>query len=200
MKIVITGNTRGIGRSLSELLRGAGHTVIGMSRGGDYIADFTLPTEAVKAMQRLLIDHPDVDVLVNNAGLVEYADLHHTEKDTEVLIVNLVTPLLLCGEILPFFRRRGHGLILNVGSSCAVKGDSVSSASSAAYVASKHGIRGLHNKLLLETKDEPISAELYHPDRCRTDMCRARADYETLPDPEEHAVAILHIILQHAET
>jgi 3alpha(or 20beta)-hydroxysteroid dehydrogenase len=89
-----------------------------------------------------------LDVLVNNAGILEVATIADTppERLREILDVNLAGPLLGIRAATPALRRRGGGAVVNVGSIDSLEGH----VGTAAYAASKWGLRGLTKCAALE--------------------------------------------------
>ena len=89
-----------------------------------------------------------LDVLVNNAAILEVATIGDTSaaRLREVLDVNLAGPFLGIRAATPALRRRGGGSIVNVGSIDSLEGH----VGTAAYAASKWGLRGLTKCAALE--------------------------------------------------
>ncbi|HEX8216224.1 MAG TPA: SDR family oxidoreductase [Allosphingosinicella sp.] len=149
--ILVTGSSRGIGRSIFEaLLAGGGHLVAGHSSlgGGDEIgADLAQPgaAEALwgEALQRL---GGRIDVLVNNAGVFEAAPIGSSADEwvgqwERTMRINLTASAELCRlAVLHFRTREGGGRIVNVSSRAAYRGDSPDHWH---YAASKAGMIGM---------------------------------------------------------
>lgn len=168
---LVTGASRGIGRAIAEALAGAGARLTLLARGADALEPLaaSLGARAVSCdiaraadVDRLLamIDQPP-DILVNNAGRFEPLPAEETSLDafTNALNVNLVAPFRLVRAFLPAMRARGHGDIVSIGSIA----DHTNFPGNAAYGASKHGLRALHEVLRAELRGTGVRATLISP-------------------------------------
>jgi NAD(P)-dependent dehydrogenase (short-subunit alcohol dehydrogenase family) len=146
LNILVTGTSRGIGRSIFEALKG--HRVVGHStRGGpdEVAADLDRPGAAARLWAEAL-DRLDrrIDVLVNNAGIFEAAPIDGTGEEwvaqwERTMRVNLTASAELCRLAVLHFKERGEsgGRIVNVSSRAAYRGDSPEHWH---YAASKAGM------------------------------------------------------------
>jgi NADP-dependent 3-hydroxy acid dehydrogenase YdfG len=101
------------------------------------------------------------DILVNNAGAFELAPVERTDPAmfAATIDTNLVAPFLLVRAFLPAMRARGRGHIVTIGSIA----DRAVFPENAAYAASKHGVRALHEVLRLELRGTGVRASLVSP-------------------------------------
>ena len=113
-----------------------------------------------------LVDAADIDVLVNNAGFevqgaIEMIDdeLMHRQLDTKVL-----GPLRVIRSVMPAWRERGHGVIVNVSS---VVGRATSPFGGA-YAASKHALEAMSEALHWEASSAGIRVRVIEPGRFPT--------------------------------
>jgi uncharacterized oxidoreductase len=155
--IFVTGGTSGIGRALAEALDAAGNTVIICGRREDRLAEVrerssgrivTYQCDVSDAEQReelvaaLVKDHPDVNVLVNNAGIqlrfdvTKPIDLGRTWQEIEL---NLVAPVHLSSLLAGHLAGRPGATIVNVSSGLAF----APLAEAAMYSATKAAIHSL---------------------------------------------------------
>lgn len=143
--ILLTGASRGIGAATVLTLRAAGHSVIGQStRGGDgfLAADFAEPRVADRLWaEALAAAGGRVDVLVNNAGVFEDADIEDADEFAQVwarsLAINLQSSADLCRHAVLHFRAHGGGRIINVASRAGHRGDAPANWH---YAAAKGGM------------------------------------------------------------
>ncbi|NUH39922.1 SDR family oxidoreductase [Streptomyces samsunensis] len=124
-----------------------------------------------------------VDVLVNNAGIMDrfsaVADTDDTEWD-RVLRINLTAPFMLTRAALPHMLAAGRGSIVFTASEASLRG----STAGAAYTASKHGVVGLVKSLAVMYREQGIRANAIAPGGTATAM---RVDAR----PGEHGPAVI---------
>ena len=101
------------------------------------------------------------DILVNNAGLFQLAPVDATSPEAlaAAIEVNLVAPFRLIRALLPVMRLRGRGDIVNIGSIA----DHMAFPENAAYAASKHGLRALHDVMRAELRGTGVRVTLVSP-------------------------------------
>lgn len=154
--VVVTGASSGIGASLAERLgaRGAKVALIARrpdalksvaARSGDALAitaDVTRRAEVQSAVEQVIARFGHIDVWVNNAGRgISRTVEQLTDEDfDEMMLVNVKSALYGMQAVLPHFRKRGQGHVINVSSMLGrVPFASVRSA----YSASKHALNAL---------------------------------------------------------
>jgi len=174
MHIVITGANRGIGKTLADSYRAAGHRVTGTARqpSGDLIAlDVTDPT-AHHAMAQQIGDQP-VDLLICNAGV--YPDKHETLEDgypasmwAQAFATNVTGVFLSIQTLLPRIKAAKAGKIAVISSQMA--SDTLAPGGSYIYRASKAAALNLGRNLSVDLAPEGIAVGIYHPGWVRTDM------------------------------
>ncbi len=130
--ILLTGASRGIGAATRTALIAAGHHVIGHSTaGGDGLiaCDFALPraADALWSAAMLQANGP-IDVLINNAGVFEAADIADGDAFAATWArshaINLQSAADLCRHAVLHFQANGGGRIVNVASRAGHRGDS----------------------------------------------------------------------------
>jgi NADP-dependent 3-hydroxy acid dehydrogenase YdfG len=172
---LVTGASRGIGRHVAVRLADAGAQVWCLARSepelrslaGDLggsslvadLADDAGTRDALDRMTERLGGAPDV--VVNAAGVFGLAPSHaeSVKAFDASLAVNLRGPFLVNRTLLPAMLGRGSGLIVNVGSVAGRK----ALRGNAAYAASKAGLRGYHDVLLVELRGTGVRATLLEP-------------------------------------
>ena len=165
--VLITGCSRGIGRTVAEDLTRRGHQVIATARRGDDLSgldvaqhlqlDVSDDTSVQEAADQL--DH--VDVLINNAGIALQAPLEHTPVDAAAALfdINVFGVLRTTRAFLPALRRSEAGLVINVSS---VVGR-IAFPLVGVYSASKFALEAISETLALETQDQGIRVSVLEP-------------------------------------
>jgi NAD(P)-dependent dehydrogenase (short-subunit alcohol dehydrogenase family) len=176
---LVTGTSGGIGKAIALGLANEGAALVLAARtlsrlqdtaeeikarAGTALAvqtDVTNEAQVAQLFQRTMQAFHRIDVLVNNAGLVEGAPLDEfpLEKWERVIATNLTGPFLCTREAMRIMKRQGGGRIINIGSISAQR----PRTNSAAYSASKFGLWGLTLTTALEGREHGISASCLHP-------------------------------------
>lgn len=171
---VVTGGSRGIGRSVAAGLVRAGATVllVARSRGAIEQAARELGAQAFAADLRLEADvaalaaaaqdrFGRVDIVVHAAGAFELAPVVETSVASfdRMVAVNLRGAFLLASAFLPEMLGRGAGHFLSIGSAAG----RLALPGNGAYSASKFGLRGLHEVLDVELRGTGVRATLVEP-------------------------------------
>lgn len=191
---LVTGAKRGIGRGMAEALAEAGADIIGVSAtldpsGSDvsraveaagrkfwgYACDFS-DRAAVKAFTaQVLADHPQIDILINNAGTIlrtPAAD-HPDEMWDKVIEVNLNAQFIITRDIGRTMVERGSGKIIFTASLLTFQGG----ITVPGYAASKGGIGQLTMAFANEWAAKGVNVNAIAPGYIDTDNTEAlRAD------------------------
>jgi NAD(P)-dependent dehydrogenase (short-subunit alcohol dehydrogenase family) len=182
---VVTGAAQGIGRAIAGELRAQGARLVLIDRnganlaetakalgGGDagvchLVADLADPDEISKLTAKIQSAVPQVDVLVNNAGIE--TDLPFEAISSEVfdgvIAVNLRAPLLMAQAIVPLIPSRG-GAIVNISS---IHADHAF-PNSIPYACAKAGLVALTRNLALELAPRKIRVNAVCPGYIDTPM------------------------------
>jgi 3-oxoacyl-[acyl-carrier protein] reductase len=124
---------------------------------------------AVRAMvDRVLAELGPIDVLVNNAGILNAAPLHEMSEATwdAMLATNLRSVFLLTRAVLPGMLERGRGKIINVSSQLGQKGF----PGHVHYAAAKAGVIGFTRALAREVGPRGIHVNAIAPGAIETDL------------------------------
>lgn len=200
--ILITGVTRGLGRALALRLAGLGHIVVGCGRTrsaveemqgllgephGISLIDVAAAAEVDTWARRVLARHPPIDLLLNNAGVINTnAPLWEVpeEEFARVIDVNLKGTYHVIRAFLPSMIERGRGVVVNFSSGWGRS----SSSEVAPYCATKWGIEGM-TRALAEELPRGMAAVALNPGVVHTDLLEScygqRA--KSYPGPERWA-------------
>ncbi len=176
---LVTGSTRGIGRAIAFGMAKAGATVVVSGRQERDVARVVeeMQSEGFRAFGSACdVRHYDevealmsfaaeeaggLDILVNNAGIGLFAPVSEiAPADWDRVVGTNLTGVFYCSRAaIPHFRARGGGAIVNI-SSLAGKN---AFAGGAAYNASKFGLEGLSEAMMLDLRYENIKVAYVMP-------------------------------------
>lgn len=167
---VVAGASRGIGLAVAEELMAAGAHVVRLARSladgeaerrTDLRCDLADPAQVAAAAARVAVAVGPPDFLVHIAGAFLLRTLVDTtpEEFAGQVAGNLTSPFLVLRAFVPPMVARGRGLVIVVGSVA----DHLPLPGNAAYVAAKHGLRGLHGALARELTGTGVRATLVSP-------------------------------------
>jgi NADP-dependent 3-hydroxy acid dehydrogenase YdfG len=169
--VVVTGASAGIGAALAEQLAREGRSVVLVARRSDalneiaarcgvnalpVVADMTLRSDVKRTVADAIERFDHIDVWVNNAGQgITRMPTELTDEDIDDMMrINVKSALYGMQEVLPHFKARGRGHIINVSS---MLGRMPFAVFRSAYTASKHFL----NSLTANFRDE---LKATHPD------------------------------------
>lgn len=126
-----------------------------------------------EVIEHALARHGQLDVLVNNAGIVVRANIEETSLEVwrRIQAVNAEGVFLGCKHAIPAMRASGGGSIVNVSSLAALRGTPIY----AAYAASKGAVCALTKTVALHCMErgDPIRCNSIHPGGVNTPMVHA---------------------------
>ena len=112
MSILITGASRGLGKATASRLAQMGKSVVTVTRED---ADLSRMADVRRLAAQVASRHPDLDVLINNAGVSRFTRDVTPEGFETTFATNYMAPFLLSSLLLPVLTRNG-GSIVNIGS------------------------------------------------------------------------------------
>ena len=177
---IVTGASRGIGRSIAEAMASLGAKVVVnfskdevgaqqtvdniISKGGLatlFQADVSVLSEAQELIDYALDKYDGIDILVNNAGTTrDQLILRMSEDDWDlVLKVNLKSTFNCCKAVMKPMMRKRYGRIINISSVSGIAGN----AGQTNYSASKSGMIGFSKSLAREAAARNITVNVVAP-------------------------------------
>ena len=175
---LVTGASKGIGRSIASRLAASGYAVTGTYRSGDVpdgvlgvTADITDPDQLEAAFAAAEQAHGPVEILVCNAGITADGLLMRMSDDQwdSVIATNLTASFKLVRRASRSMIKARYGRIVFVSSVVALLG----SAGQGNYAASKAGLVGLARSLTRELGARGITVNVVAPGFIETDMTAA---------------------------
>ena len=219
---LVTGASRGIGKSIAERLADDGFFVVGTSTTdsgveniegwlGDRGIGLMMRVEdsalVEASVQRIFERCGDVSVLINNAGITRDSLLVRMKDDEwdDVIETNLAGTFRLCKSVLRSMIKARWGRIVNVGSVVGRMGN----PGQTNYAASKAGIEGFTRALAQEVGSRGITVNCVAPGFIDTDMTAALGDAQvdnltaTIPlgrigSPRDVASAVSFLVSEDA--
>ncbi|CDH35159.1 3-oxoacyl-(acyl-carrier-protein) reductase [Xenorhabdus bovienii str. Intermedium] len=186
---LVTGASRGIGRSIAELLVERGARVIGTAtsengaeaisaylgdKGKGFVLNVTDSESVEKALSNIRAEFGEIDILVNNAGITR-DNLLMRMKDGEwqdIIDTNLSSIFRLSKAVMRSMMKKRYGRIISIGSVVGTMGN----AGQANYAAAKAGVIGFSKSLAREVASRGITVNVVAPGFIETDMTRALTD------------------------
>lgn len=194
--VLVTGGGRGIGAAIAVAAAEAGARVVVAARGepvrvrdailegggeaASVQGDVSVPEDAERIVAETVARFGRIDVLVNNAAVLEVAPLLETEVEAfdRTMAVNVRGVFLMTQAAGRRMAEQGSGVIVNIGSDLAVRGR----AEYAAYSASKGAVLQLTRSAAIELGAHGVRVTMLSPAATNTELARP-----ALEDPEIRA-------------
>jgi uncharacterized oxidoreductase len=204
--ILITGGGTGIGRALAQALHALDNKVIIAGRRKEALdattaanpgmASITLDVEdpaAIRAFAaRVTAEHPALNVLINNAGIMRPEDLKQGNlADAEAMITtNLLGPIRLIAALLPSLQKQPSSTIINVSSGLAF----VPLALTPTYSATKAAIHSYTQSLRHQLKDTSTEVIELIPPGVQTDLMPGVATNPQMMPLAEYIAEVMSLL------
>jgi uncharacterized oxidoreductase len=187
--ILVTGGGSGIGRGLAESLHQLGNKVIVAGRRQNALDQTTKANpgivsinldvndpEAIRAFAgRVTTEHPGLNVLINNAGIMKIENLKALPAglgDSEAVITtNLLGPVRLTAALLPLLQNQAQAAIINVSSGLGF----VPLPITPTYSATKAALHSYTLSLRVQLADTPVEVIEIIPPAIATDLTPGRS-------------------------
>ena len=188
-KAVITGASKGIGKSIALKLAEYGCDLFLLSRTQDaldsvkseildhfnvevesYVKDISNSESVNKTFSDIISKYNQIDILVNNAGITKDNILIRmsNEEWNTVINTNLTGYFNCCKAVIKQMVKQKYGRIINISSIIGLSGNS----GQANYAASKAGIVGLTKSLAKEVGSRNITVNAIAPGFIETEMTK----------------------------
>ena len=143
--VLVTGASRGIGKAIAEQLLKSGAKVAAhynatpvqlegltedqLKNLSTFKADLSNADETAELFEQVINSLEHLDVIVNNAGLAIQSEVEGSLNDfvnkwQTTMAVNLQAVGILCKQAIMHFSERSSGIIINISSRAAFRGDS----------------------------------------------------------------------------
>lgn len=190
-KVIVTGGSRGIGRSIVEAFAREGAEVAFVYHSNEQAAQEVISTLAAEGFDKITAHQCDVskkeqvdelveklveqwdgiDILVNNAGIVRDSLIAMMDEEawSDVISTNLDSVFYFCRAVTRPMMSQRHGRVINMSSVAA----EFPNSGQANYAASKGGIQGLTRCMATELGRRGVTVNAIAPGFIETDMTEA---------------------------
>jgi len=220
---LITGGSRGIGRSIAEHLACNGYSLAihSTNQGADVGAEMTVKLKAcypnqefrcyqadfsegdIGFFEEVMADFGRIDVLVNNVGRVSETshDQMSLSEIEKIFRINYILPQMLSSRVFDVMVAQKYGRIVNIGS--AVTHFGMGRNGSIHYASTKAALENMMTAFSRLGAQHNITANMVAPGMVDTDIQKGRADIaervalvpmKRMAQPEEIAAAVSYFV------
>ena len=219
--VLITGGSKGIGKSIAKTLALCGYEVFICARNKELLKKAADETQAKgyfccditkdSDCSEMLAQIGGVDILINNAGEYVWSSVETTkEYDVDKLVeLNIKAPYKLISLCVPYMKQNKWGRIVNIGSISGVVGE----ANASLYSMTKSAFNGLTKALGLELAEHGITVNTINPGWVKTELADNAIDdgdfseeeiQDMIPqkrfiEPEEISNLVKYIVSEEAK-
>jgi len=212
---VVTGGSKGIGRAVASSLVDSGVDVLICARdpaeiekaaaelsergGGTAVGvecDMRRHADVQRMVDTAVERFGRIDILVNNAGVGAFAPMGELTPDMwhRVVETNLNGVYYACHEVIPHMVAQGSGWIINIGSLAGKN----PFAGGAAYNASKFGLLGFSEAMMLDLRDKGIRVSCIMPGSVQTEFSNPETGGDWKLQPEDIAEMVVDLLSFHS--
>jgi len=192
--IFITGGTSGIGRAYAEAFHNLGNQVIVSGRRKGHLAEVTKANPGMQAVEfdvanqasveavckKLIADHPKLNALINNAGVMYLDDTSAEMDDAQmqsIVATNLLGPIRVTSALIEHLKKQPAAYVMNVSSGLAFTPMSFTSV----YCATKAAIHSYTMTLRYKLKDSNVKVVEIVPPWVQTDLLNSKDNPNAMP-------------------
>lgn len=192
--IFITGGGSGIGRGLAEALHKLGNQVIISGRRKGHLENTTKanpgmqsielnvddPASIAAVAKKLIADYPKLNVLINNAGIMQIDDAAGAIDDellVSTITTNLMGPIRMTSALIDHLKQQQSATVINVSSVLAF----VPLAITAVYSSTKSAMHSYSQSLRYKLKDSSVKVLELAPPWVQTDLLNSNEEPRAMP-------------------
>lgn len=192
--IFITGGGSGIGRGLAEALHKLGNQVIISGRRKSRLQetieanpgmiaielDIESPASIAAVAKQLIEEHPALNVLINNAGVMQVDNAASVIDDSmlvSTLTTNLMGPIRMTSALVEHLKRQESATVVNVSSVLGF----VPLAMAAVYCSTKAAIHSYSQSLRYQLKNTSVNVQEIAPPWVQTEILNSSEEPRAMP-------------------
>lgn len=180
--VLVTGASKGIGKSIAQTLVNEGYNVYICARNEDklketqqeikalkyFVADLTKTDNCKELINNVIEVAGSIDILINNAGDYVYYPIEKTENEDidKLIALNIRAPYLLTKYAVKNMKKNNWGRIINIGSISGIVGE----ANASLYSMTKSAFTGFSKSLALELATNNITINTINPGWVETEL------------------------------
>jgi len=192
--VFITGGGSGIGRGLAEALHKRGNQVIIAGRRKEVLSEVAKanpgmalvelniedPASIAAVAKKLIVEHPKLNVLINNAGVMQSDNVSGPVDDkliASTITTNLMGPIRLTSALIDHLKRQKDAAVINNSSGLGF----VPLAMAAVYSCTKAALHSYTLSLRYKLKGTPVKVLEIAPPWVQTDLLNSSKEPRAMP-------------------